>query len=1236
MPSPVVHVFVSSTWLDLRPERLAAEAALGRMRETKFAGMEYFGSRDEDTHATSLDEVDRSQVYIGIIGGRYGSGITEAEYRRARGRKLHCFIYLKEEDCITPETREADADKAGLLVALKDELRRNHIVTPFSSPADLAAKVTADLHRWLFDQYVTSSNAPFQAPPLPEHFVPRPEVSRDLTDRLLSEKVARPGVLVISAIQGMGGIGKSTLAAALAHDPEVRVRFRDGLLWATLGQQPELLPLLGGWVQALGDYHFKPLAVEATSAHLRTLLQDRSALLVVDDAWDPAHVPPFLVGGPRCRVLVTTREATIAKATGAALYDLDVMTPEQSLALLAGRLGRDLVGTEQDQALALADAVGYLPLALELAAAQVADGISWDELLGDLRAEVARLEALELSEDGTVPEAMLKRLSLLGSFSLSLRRLSDPRRRDFAWLGVLPEDVTLAPAMAATLWGTDERTARTTLRHLRDKALLLPGPPQPGGTPTYRVHDLLHDLARRLLTTPAEPRRPDEWAGLGLTLPEAHAALLGRYRARTRDGLWHTLPDDGYIHNTLAWHLEQAGHAEELHALLREETAEGRNGWFEAREWLGQVAGYLEDVARVRRNVEGAFRDRQECRALGQQCRYALIIASLNSLAGNIPSPLLAALVEQGVWSPSQGLAYVRQIPDHSQQAETLARLVPHLEPPQCQQILRETLEAVQAVSDKRRWSEALASLASRLAELGHPREALEAAQAIGSEGERSEVLATLAPHLEPTQRQQVLREAWVAAMAIDDKPRRVRALAALAQHLKPSQRQQVLRKVLVAAMAIDDEPRRVRALASLAPHMEALGYPREVMEATWTIKWEQDKWAYDDGWDQADATAALDQRLTDLDQSYEALEVVRAIGNKRQRAGALVSLAPRLDLPQRQQVLREALEAARVIGDEWQRAGALAALAPHLAELGHPREALKTAQAIGDERRRAEALAALTLHLQPPRCQQVLCEAMKVAQAIGDERQRAGTLAALAPHLAELGHPREALEAVRAIGVEWERAKVLATLAPHLQQPQRQQVLREALAAAQAIGDERQRVEALAALAPHLQPPQRQQILREALEMAWSIGDERQQAGALVSLAPRLAELGHPREALAAAQAIGDERRRAEALAALAPHLPPPQRQQILREALEASRAIGFQRQRASGLRALAPRLAELPPAMLYTLWSETLWVLTVRGRPDLLSDLRELSPVIVTLGGAEAVTETIRAIQDVQRWWP
>src|SRR5689334_2499767 len=95
MPLPIqtVPVFASSTWLDLEPERKAVEAVIQRLRETKFVGMEYFGSRDETTRRASLDEVDRSKLYVGLFAARYGSGITEDEYRRARSRGLPCLIY---------------------------------------------------------------------------------------------------------------------------------------------------------------------------------------------------------------------------------------------------------------------------------------------------------------------------------------------------------------------------------------------------------------------------------------------------------------------------------------------------------------------------------------------------------------------------------------------------------------------------------------------------------------------------------------------------------------------------------------------------------------------------------------------------------------------------------------------------------------------------------------------------------------------------------------------------------------------------------------------------------------------------------------------------------------------------------------------------------------------------------------------------------------------------------------
>ncbi len=154
----ILPVFISSTWLDLRPEHEAAERAVGSMRETKYTGMKYFGARDEAPRRASLDEVDRSRVYVVIVGGRYGSGITEAEYDRAGERGLPRFAYFKSDAALATapaDARETDPAQIAKLQAFKQKLRTAHTVKEFDTPDELKAQVTEDLHRWLFDEYLT-------------------------------------------------------------------------------------------------------------------------------------------------------------------------------------------------------------------------------------------------------------------------------------------------------------------------------------------------------------------------------------------------------------------------------------------------------------------------------------------------------------------------------------------------------------------------------------------------------------------------------------------------------------------------------------------------------------------------------------------------------------------------------------------------------------------------------------------------------------------------------------------------------------------------------------------------------------------------------------------------------------------------------------------------------------------------------------------------------------------------
>jgi hypothetical protein len=250
--SSTIRVFVSSTWKDLASEQRAVEKVLQRIRETRFVGMEHFGSRDEDTRYVSLDEVDRCHVYVGIIGNRYGSGITEAEYRRAREQNLPCFIYFKDEAVILPEERESDPEKIKRLALFKEELLRNHtIAPPFSTPDGLAAGVAADLYNWLFDHYLPQllsgistdyaariKNFLTEYLGTPEYPVPFGGREADLT--ILNQWLDNPSASPYLLLAAPAGRGKSALltrwgAQLLARDDvavvffPVSVRFRTNL-----------------------------------------------------------------------------------------------------------------------------------------------------------------------------------------------------------------------------------------------------------------------------------------------------------------------------------------------------------------------------------------------------------------------------------------------------------------------------------------------------------------------------------------------------------------------------------------------------------------------------------------------------------------------------------------------------------------------------------------------------------------------------------------------------------------------------------------------------------------------------------------------------------------------------------------------------------------------------------------------------------------------------------------------
>jgi hypothetical protein len=131
---------------------------------------------------------------------------------------------------------------------------------------------------------------------------------RDLPLVDLQKPVVVSGAAARVGLQGMGGIGKSVLASVLAHRPEVRRAFPDGIFWITLGQKPQQAELQHWLARELGDPAM--FADERRGKEcLRKLFDNRKALLVLDDVWQREHADAFNVIGAMGRILLTTRDA---------------------------------------------------------------------------------------------------------------------------------------------------------------------------------------------------------------------------------------------------------------------------------------------------------------------------------------------------------------------------------------------------------------------------------------------------------------------------------------------------------------------------------------------------------------------------------------------------------------------------------------------------------------------------------------------------------------------------------------------------------------------------------------------------------------------------------------------------------------------------------------------------------------------------------------------------------------
>ncbi|MEU3642737.1 tetratricopeptide repeat protein [Lentzea sp. NPDC034063] len=388
-------------------------------------------------------------------------------------------------------TQEALAERSGISVStirgMETGKRRNPQLASVRQLADALALRPQEQEDLLSAAGAEPTPAPRQLPPELAGFVGRGD-ALDRLDAVLDGGAA--STVVISAISGTAGIGKTTLALRWAH--RVAGRFPDGQLYADLrGFDPSGTVMAPGealraFLEALNvPARSVPDDVEAQAAKFRTLMAGRAMLVVLDNARDAAQVRPLLPGTPGSLVVVTSRHdlTGLIATTNARSLPLALLSREEAHALLADRLGAERVNAEPAAVAEIIDRCGGLPLALAVVAARAAH-TSFS--LTAYAEELGGLDGFGSGDEAT---------DLRAVFACSYLALSPAAARAFRLLGLHPGTEISLAAVASV---TGLTSARRVMQELTRAHLIVERTPG-----RFAFHDLLRAYA-------AEQVQPDE------------------------------------------------------------------------------------------------------------------------------------------------------------------------------------------------------------------------------------------------------------------------------------------------------------------------------------------------------------------------------------------------------------------------------------------------------------------------------------------------------------------------------------------------------------------------------------------------------------------------------------------------------------------------------------------------------------------------------------------------------
>ncbi|RAS57986.1 NB-ARC domain-containing protein [Lentzea atacamensis] len=582
-------------------------------------------------------------------------------------------------------TQEDLAARTGLSVRTLSDLERGRVQTPQAQTVGLLV-TGLGLDDTEASEFVALARSPEATQPRPERTDCAPPPAKELTGRASEQeelaecigRAAASSVLDVVVLHGPPGVGKTSLAIDSAH--RFACSFTDGCLYLDLrGMDP--VPLtperaVEKVLRAFGVPDARlPSEADDRFRFYRSMLRERTVLLVLDNAANEAQVRPLLAAGPGSLALVTSRNVLVGLDCRYRV-DLGPLGHEDAVALLAAAAGADRVGADQESAALVARLCGGVPLALAIAGHRLTGRTTWSlrRLAEQLSDERERLDVLATEH-----------VQVRTAFEMSYRQLAPEAAAVFRRLALIhgPDTSVAVAAVAADIPAAD---AETLLEELVDASLLRPDLPG-----RYSCHDLIRDYARErlhsdepdvdthrlrtrdwLLTTAmkaAQSFRPDDEGASDLAsadrwLSDELANWRGAFREAVADGAHEQVLA---VAQSMHWYSDHRG-VDELWEEVYSAGVQAARALRKPEEEAQQLnfvcwvyTARLMNLQRAMKTHEEALRVAEECGSLVEMAwahyyRSGIEGRSSNHAAGVIHARRAAELFREG--GMSSGVVY--------------------------------------------------------------------------------------------------------------------------------------------------------------------------------------------------------------------------------------------------------------------------------------------------------------------------------------------------------------------------------------------------------------------------------------------------------------------------------------------------------------------------------------------------------------------------------------------------